>query len=166
MYTYPPSESKHPNLRNSIQPAAAVNATVFYVQNIGPMDAFALAKNRGYTPSGNIVHMTTTILVCKPGPPPYYRTPVPPPATLAPSQLVCQNRSDSGASYRGFLSHTVQGKQCQDWDSKVPANHALTEFNFPGMGLIGPYCRAPTIDWLEAERKSNTWCFTTEPTIR
>ncbi len=73
--------------------------------------------------------------------------------------LDCSNSSDLGMSYRGNISVTSSGKECQSWLSQEPHPHAITPVDRPE--LIGHnHCRNPDA------RGSRTWCYTTDPSTR
>lgn len=58
-----------------------------------------------------------------------------------------------GSTYRGTLSTTVNGRQCQDWSVQTPHEH---EHDPNGLGLEdGPYCRNPN-------QHDDLWCYTTD----
>ena len=65
-----------------------------------------------------------------------------------------------GEDYRGYVSVTVTGKQCQQWTLQSPQGHDRTPENYPYSGL-GPhnFCRNP-----DGER--TVWCYTTDPDTR
>jgi len=64
------------------------------------------------------------------------------------------------SDYRGTVSKTAAGVECQRWDSQEPHKHSRTRKNYPEMGLSENYCRNP-----DGEAKG-TWCYTTDPEIR
>ena len=65
-----------------------------------------------------------------------------------------------GTDYRGHVSVTVTGKQCQQWTSQSPHKHEYTPENWPNYGL-GPhnFCRNP----VEAV---GPWCYTLDSETR
>lgn len=85
-----------------------------------------------------------------------------PPATDAlPDEvnLVCYNKSDSGASYRGNMNVTTTGFKCQSWSSQLPHGHTRTAENYPNLGLEGNFCRNP-------DGEERPWCYTMSRTRR
>ncbi|XP_039270051.2 macrophage mannose receptor 1-like [Styela clava] len=67
--------------------------------------------------------------------------------------------SDTGADYRGWLSKTKDGIDCQPWSSQTPQAHDKTPQNYPDSGLVGNYCRNP-------DGEPRPWCFTMDPKVR
>ncbi|XP_006631118.3 hepatocyte growth factor-like protein [Lepisosteus oculatus] len=63
-----------------------------------------------------------------------------------------------GTSYRGKVSKTVSGRECQQWWSKFPHDHRHTPSAKNGLELN--YCRNPDGD------PSGPWCYTTDPERR
>ena len=58
-----------------------------------------------------------------------------------------------GKEYRGKMSETISGRNCQDWTSKSPHFH----INFgKGHGLEKNYCRNPDGE------PNGPWCYTTD----
>ena len=45
--------------------------------------------------------------------------------------------------YRGTISKTVGGIECQAWSSQSPHGHSRTPSNYPNAGLDENYCRNP-----------------------
>ena len=45
--------------------------------------------------------------------------------------------------YRGTISKTVGGIECQAWSSQSPHGHSRTPGNYPNAGLDENYCRNP-----------------------
>ncbi|XP_078684409.1 apolipoprotein(a)-like isoform X2 [Branchiostoma floridae x Branchiostoma belcheri] len=64
-----------------------------------------------------------------------------------------------GAGYRGTMSVTSSGRQCQPWASQSPHAHDRTPQNYPQAGLEQNYCRNPDDD-------TSPWCYTVDPTVR
>jgi len=58
------------------------------------------------------------------------------------------------ADYRGTISVTINGLECQRWDSQSPNGHSRKPENYPNAGLEDNYCRNP-----DGEPKA--WCYTT-----
>ncbi|XP_030852608.1 putative apolipoprotein(a)-like protein 2 [Strongylocentrotus purpuratus] len=65
----------------------------------------------------------------------------------------CQEDS-TGVNYRGNLSQTINGHNCQAWTSQDPHQHFYTPADFPNAGLDDNYCRSPDND-------DTAWCYTT-----
>ncbi|MGH0117442.1 UNVERIFIED_CONTAM: hypothetical protein FKN15_034629 [Acipenser sinensis] len=66
-----------------------------------------------------------------------------------------------GENYRGNISVTESGKDCQYWTSNFP--HRITEFNVTEMtekNLIENYCRNPDTS------PKGPWCFSRDPLVR
>eukprot|EP00079_Xenopus_tropicalis_P034047 XP_017947818.1 PREDICTED: hepatocyte growth factor isoform X4 [Xenopus tropicalis] len=64
-----------------------------------------------------------------------------------------------GEGYRGSVSTTYNGIQCQRWDSQFPHQHNFTPENYKCKDLSENYCRNP-------DGSESPWCFTTDPNIR
>ena len=71
----------------------------------------------------------------------------------------CYTRQ-KGTDYRGTVSHTKSGKQCQAWSETSPTTHTMSTRNFPTAGLGGHnFCRNP-------DRSETTpWCYLAEPQL-
>ncbi|KFQ30229.1 Plasminogen, partial [Merops nubicus] len=65
----------------------------------------------------------------------------------------------NGEDYRGEVSRTESGLECQPWDAQEPHMHAFTLKHFPEKDLRKNYCRNP-------DGELRPWCFTTSPTKR
>nr|XP_054753197.1 plasminogen-like [Lytechinus pictus] len=66
----------------------------------------------------------------------------------------------SGTDYRGYVSTTRTGLDCQAWTSQSPHGHSRTPDNYPDAGLGNHnYCRNP-------DREDFAWCYTTDPDTR
>merc|ERR1719438_387183 len=59
------------------------------------------------------------------------------------------------ADYRGTLSKTQSGVECQRWDSNDPHDHKGKINIFPKAGLLQNYCRNPN-------NSKRAWCYTTD----
>ncbi|KAL1530562.1 hypothetical protein AB1Y20_001463 [Prymnesium parvum] len=56
--------------------------------------------------------------------------------------------------YRGKVSKTVAGVQCQTWSEQIPWHHTKTTISFPDSGLGGHnFCRNP-------DGEAGAWCYT------
>ncbi|XP_068087835.1 plasminogen [Hyperolius riggenbachi] len=65
----------------------------------------------------------------------------------------------SGENYKGKMSRTVSGLECQNWDSQTPHNHGYNPASLPEKKLEKNYCRNP-------DGEPKPWCFTTNPNKR
>ncbi|NXM02463.1 PLMN protein, partial [Tyrannus savana] len=65
----------------------------------------------------------------------------------------------NGEDYRGEVSRTESGLQCQHWDAQEPHMHGFTLKHYPEKDLKMNYCRNP-------DGELRPWCFTTSPTKR
>ena len=71
----------------------------------------------------------------------------------------CYQRQD-GADYRGMVSRTKTGRQCQAWSEQSPHQHTKTHARYPRAGLGGHnFCRNP-------DGAETPWCFTTDEGTR
>ncbi|CAM9358488.1 unnamed protein product [Lampetra fluviatilis] len=61
-----------------------------------------------------------------------------------------------GEDYRGRVSTTRLGIQCQRWDSKSPHKPIIDVKNYPKAGLERNFCRNPDND------RHGPWCYTTD----
>ena len=73
----------------------------------------------------------------------------------------CKN-DQAGQSYRGKLSVTRSGRQCQLWVGQHPHQHQMHAGGFPEADLFAAvnYCRNP-----DGENEG-PWCYTTDPDMR
>ncbi|XP_025922268.1 plasminogen-like [Apteryx rowi] len=65
----------------------------------------------------------------------------------------------NGEDYRGKVSRTESGFECQHWDAQEPHMHGYTLENFPEKDLTMNFCRNP-------DGELRPWCFTTSTTKR
>ncbi|XP_028652793.1 plasminogen [Erpetoichthys calabaricus] len=65
----------------------------------------------------------------------------------------------SGEDYRGKVSKTENGYECQRWDSQFPHTHGYLPNILPDKYLEENYCRNP-------DGEPRPWCFTTNPNKR
>ena len=59
-----------------------------------------------------------------------------------------------GRDYKGSLSRTKSGEECQRWDSQVPHKHGQVS------GVEGNFCRNPDGE------PEGPWCYTMSPSKR
>jgi len=73
-----------------------------------------------------------------------------------PSSMDCYLKSDA-SDYRGYVSTTIHGFQCQNWTSQTPHSHFFTPDRYPDYDLADPR-------WPNGCRNMNgratAWCFT------
>ena len=63
--------------------------------------------------------------------------------------------------YRGYVSETRSGKECQQWTTQLPHQHNRTEAEYPGTGLgQHNFCRNPD------NEPEGAWCYTTDSESR
>lgn len=81
-----------------------------------------------------------------------------------PSEMVhnetCGNMDVWQKDYRGTVSVTASGKECQQWDSQSPHQHSRTPVNYPWSGLDANYCRNPDGE------PGGAWCYTNSSASR
>ncbi|XP_073416289.1 plasminogen [Dendrobates tinctorius] len=65
----------------------------------------------------------------------------------------------TGENYRGKVSKTKSGLECQNWDSQKPHTHGYKPDSIPEKNLISNHCRNP-------DGEPRPWCFTTDPNKR
>lgn len=73
------------------------------------------------------------------------------------SDGLCSDGDQS--DYRGEVSETEYGYECQRWDSQQPHSHSRTPERYPNSGLTENYCRNP-------DGEPRAWCYTTDPNKR
>uniref|UniRef100_W5MF31 Prothrombin n=1 Tax=Lepisosteus oculatus TaxID=7918 RepID=W5MF31_LEPOC len=66
----------------------------------------------------------------------------------------------SGDKYRGNLSVTVSGRECQYWSSNFPHKKEFTLSMYPDKDLVQNYCRNPNND------TRGPWCYTRDPLVK
>ena len=73
--------------------------------------------------------------------------------------LCCGTDSVKQADYRGSISVTQGGIECQAWTEQSPHPHSRTPGNYPNSGLESNYCRNP-------DGEPRAWCYTTDSGTR
>jgi len=70
-----------------------------------------------------------------------------------------------GHEYRGTVSVTKSGKQCQAWSSNTPhePHSSITDDQFPDGSIVAAsnYCRNPSDTYT-----AGVWCYTVDPDTR
>jgi hypothetical protein len=97
----------------------------------------------------------------EPSPEPQMHT-LHPTSISSPASVLLTDRTQCGsdlvrqADYKGSISTTVDGDECQAWSVQYPWRHDYHPDSMVDYGLESNYCRNPDID-------ERPWCYTTNP---
>jgi apolipoprotein(a) len=72
--------------------------------------------------------------------------------------------SRAGRDFKGHLTVTKSGKQCQSWNAQTPNKHAYTQDSLYPDGSVAVAdnrCRNP-----DSKFEDGPWCYTTDATVR
>ncbi|XP_077966405.1 hepatocyte growth factor-like [Styela clava] len=67
----------------------------------------------------------------------------------------CFTKEDKGGSYRGKITVTKSGIECQRWNEQHPHEHTRTAEVYLFAGLDANFCRNP-------DGEDGPWCYTTD----
>ncbi|XP_059831441.1 prothrombin [Hypanus sabinus] len=67
---------------------------------------------------------------------------------------------EGGPSYKGNISMTISGRQCQSWSRNFPHKAEYNPVTYNTSDLISNYCRNPN------NSQSGPWCYTKDPKVK
>ncbi|XP_078271215.1 prothrombin [Rhinoraja longicauda] len=82
-----------------------------------------------------------------------------PPAYLK-ECMAAQCYQEIGSNYRGNVSITVSGQECQSWSRNYPHKPEYTPMTHNESDLINNYCRNPN------DSLRGPWCYTKDPSVK